>query len=74
MWMEAGLPAGTANPQRDGSPLSQVGVTLVLNFQPVFFRVGDLRVGRRGVGGGGSIIVTRGSEWSPQRESEAPPP
>lgn len=42
------LPAGTANPQRDRSPLSQVGVTLVLNFEPVFCRVEARRVGRRG--------------------------
>lgn len=39
----------------DGSPLSQVGVTLVLNYKPALRRVGDWRVG--GSGGGRATVA-----------------
>lgn len=59
--------AGVERDRRgDGFPLSQVGVTLVLNFKPALCRVGDCRVGG---GGGGSATATWGKQGEPLKGS-----
>lgn len=57
----------------DGSPLSQVGVTLVLNYKPALCRVGDWRVGGRKWGRERHrrLVEARGV---PNRSSQPPTP
>lgn len=69
---QAALGLGSWDRPGDGSPLSQVGVTLVLNFKPALCRVGDPVVGgREGVE---DATVIWGKLGEPPKGSGDPPP